>query len=248
MRGQLHRYNGVPRQDDFAVTVRRDGRQLIIAVADGISSARQSHLGATTAVRYATQWLDASVPELVQDTDWRALIESTAWALVEQAKALLGEHVDAIEAEDLLATTLVCAVVDRDGSDEAIVHIAAIGDSGAWVFANGSFKPIVGGKSVSTTGISSSAVVGLPRVPVEVVTSKLSLLPGEVLLLGTDGFGDPLGGGDGDVGNLFGQLLGGEVPSMIEFAHALDFSRETFDDDRTLVAVWPRPPIDEDVR
>jgi hypothetical protein len=30
------------------------------------------------------------------------------------------------------------------------------------------------------------------------------------------------------------------VPSLIEFAHAVDFSRETFDDDRTLVAVWPR--------
>jgi hypothetical protein len=30
------------------------------------------------------------------------------------------------------------------------------------------------------------------------------------------------------------------VHSLIEFAHAVDFSRETFDDDRTLVAVWPR--------
>ena len=25
------------------------------------------------------------------------------------------------------------------------------------------------------------------------------------------------------------------MPSLLEFAHALDFSRETFDDDRTLV-------------
>jgi hypothetical protein len=25
-------------------------------------------------------------------------------------------------------------------------------------------------------------------------------------------------------------------------AHLLDFSRETFDDDRTLVALWPRLP------
>ena len=33
------------------------------------------------------------------------------------------------------------------------------------------------------------------------------------------------------------------VPSLIEFAHAVDFSRETFDDDRTLVAVWPRKQV-----
>jgi hypothetical protein len=36
------------------------------------------------------------------------------------------------------------------------------------------------------------------------------------------------------------------VPSLIEFAHMVDFSRETFDDDRTLVAVWPRRPDSTD--
>jgi hypothetical protein len=35
-------------------------------------------------------------------------------------------------------------------------------------------------------------------------------------------------------------LTGPAVPSLIEFAHAVDFTREAFDDDRTLVAVWPR--------
>lgn len=51
----------------------------------------------------------------------------------------------------------------------------------------------------------------------------------------------PLGTGHGGVGNLFGDVLTGPwVPSLIEFAHEVDFSRETFDDDRTLVAVWPK--------
>jgi hypothetical protein len=31
-----------------------------------------------------------------------------------------------------------------------------------------------------------------------------------------------------------------EPPPILGLAHAVDFSRETFDDDRTLVAVWPR--------
>jgi hypothetical protein len=67
---------------------------------------------------------------------------------------------------------------------------------------------------------------------------------GEVLVIGTDGLGDPLGGGEGGVGNLLREVLTGSgTPSLIEFAHAVDFSRETFDDDRTLVAIWPRPPV-----
>jgi hypothetical protein len=62
-----------------------------------------------------------------------------------------------------------------------------------------------------------------------------------VLLIATDGIGDPLGTGQGGVGNLFREVLTKPTPpSLIEFAHAVDFSRETFDDDRTLVAVWPR--------
>jgi hypothetical protein len=46
------------------------------------------------------------------------------------------------------------------------------------------------------------------------------------------------------VGNLFRDVLTRSCPpSLIEFAHAVDFSRETFDDDRTLVAVWPRKQL-----
>jgi hypothetical protein len=66
----------------------------------------------------------------------------------------------------------------------------------------------------------------------------VALAPGEVLLVGTDGFGDPLGAGDGAVGALFAGALR-VPPPPLGLAHLLDFSRETFDDDRTLVAVWP---------
>jgi hypothetical protein len=42
------------------------------------------------------------------------------------------------------------------------------------------------------------------------------------------------------VGQLFAEHLHIPPPALA-FAHLLDFSRETFDDDRTLVAVWPLP-------
>lgn len=241
VRGYLHRYNGAPRQDDFALLLRADGRQLLIAVADGVSGAEQSHIGSTTAVRYAIRWLDANLPEEVSDGDWRALAENTAWALVEQANALFGVDKSAEEAEQLLATTLVCAVVDYDEDGGATAHVVGVGDSGAWILSEGSITRIEGGKEESDAGLASSAVSGLPRVPDEVRAVTTRIKAGEVLLLGTDGFGDPLGPGTGDLGSLFKTLLGDSVPSMIAFTYALDFSRETFDDDRTLVAVWPGP-------
>jgi hypothetical protein len=90
----------------------------------------------------------------------------------------------------------------------------------------------------------SSAVVGLPWVPTELAPVVVDVADGDVLLVGTDGIGDPLGGGHGGVGNLLRAVLTDpSVPSLIEFAHAVDFSRETFDDDRTLVAVWPKRQV-----
>jgi hypothetical protein len=45
---------------------------------------------------------------------------------------------------------------------------------------------------------------------------------GDVLLIGTDGIADP---------------------SLIEFAHVVEFCGEILDGDWTLVAVWPRTPV-----
>jgi hypothetical protein len=178
----------------------------------------------------------------VADTDWSAMFKSTAWALNEVACAVLGLAApDPLRAEEQLATTLVCAVVEPSGAGLR-AYVVSAGDSAAWLLASGEFVELVGGKpAASVEGVASSAVVGLPRVPTEVVPAVIDVGVGEVLLVGTDGIGDPLGAGHGGVGNLFRQVLTQPVvPSLIEFAHAVDFSRETFDDDRTLVAVWPK--------
>jgi hypothetical protein len=68
--------------------------------------------------------------------------------------------------------------------------------------------------------------------------AEWSLEPGSVLLLCTDGLALPLAGGDGDVGRTLRRELA-VPPDIIDFARLLDFSRSTYDDDRTLVAIWP---------
>jgi hypothetical protein len=241
LRGHLHRYSGAPRQDDFAMHHLVDGR-VIVLVADGVSGATQSHIGATTAIRVAAQWLKSNLPEDISTTDWLMMLKGTAWKLAEQAITLLGlEELDPVQAEAALATTLVCAVIEPIGSGWLRAHLVSVGDSGAWLLSEGQFIDVLCGKT-SQSGVSSSAVVGLPRVPNEVTPVVVEFQSGDVLLIGTDGIGDPLGSGEGGVGNLFRDILTdpGGPPSLIEFAHAVDFSRETFDDDRTLVAVWPK--------
>lgn len=239
-RGHLHRYNGAPRQDDFALHHLPGGR-VIVLVADGVSGAPQSHVGASTVIRQAAEWLGSHLGDEVADTDWSALFKSTAWALNEVACTVLGLAApDPVRAEEQLATTLVCAVIEPCGA-RLRAHVVGAGDSVAWLLSSGEFVEVLGGKPVSVEGVASSAVVGLPRVPNEVVPVVVEVDAGQVLLIGTDGIGDPLGSGHGGVGNLFRRVLTQPVvPSLIEFAHAVDFSRETFDDDRTLVAVWPK--------
>ena len=241
VRGYLHRHNGAPRQDDFSISARSDGRQIIATIADGVSQATQSHIGSTTAVRYATQWLEKKLSESPDTIDWKSMVESTAWALVQQAQAIDPACDNAELAEEMLATTLVCAVVDARDEGKFAAEIVTVGDSSAWQLTSSGYTRLVGGKAEGDGGVSSSAVCGLPRVPRDVQVTQAVLSADDVLLLGTDGFGDPLGGGDGAVGRLFAEVLCPGPPSLTEFGHALDFSRETFDDDRTLVAVWRRP-------
>lgn len=246
LRGHFHRYNSAPRQDDFAVHQLPDGR-VVVLVADGVSQSVQSHLGATAAVSSAARWFVSNAPAATHDTDWLALMKNAAWALAEQARITFKlDEPDPEMAFNHMSTTLLCAVIEGSGGAGLQASVVSVGDSGAWLLREGQFTPVLGGKTVSEGGISSSAVAGLPQVPGELEARVIEIGLDDVLLLGTDGFGDPLGSGSGGVGNLFRELFTGpDPPSLFEFARALDFSRETFDDDRTLVAVTPYAATDK---
>jgi hypothetical protein len=237
LRGYDHRYRGTPRQDDFVIGMAGD--TLVLAVADGVSQAAESHVGATIACRQAVQWCrDRAVDH---NWDWGDLARNAAWALVAYAERALGAPTTPEAAEAMLATTLTVAVLPLGGSAPAPVPASVfhVGDSDAWLFQEGEFRNITSLGGPEET-IHSSAVAGLPRIPSTTTALSVDLHPGDVLLLGSDGFGEPMGDGTGLVPDLFRRYLE-EVPPMLALAHALDFSRETFDDDRTLVAVWIDP-------
>ncbi len=192
------------------------------------------------AANYAAGWLCTHLGDDVSQTDWVMLMKGAAYKLAEQAQTLFRlADPDPVVAEEQLATTLLCAVIEPLEPDVLRAHLVGVGDSGSWLLSSTGFREILGGKTVSSEGITSSAVVGLPRVPNELSPAVVDITRDDILLIGTDGIGDPLGSGHGGVGNLLRDVLTGpSPPSLIEFAHAVDFSRENFDDDRTLVAVW----------
>jgi hypothetical protein len=239
-RGYSHRAGRTPRQDDFAVAWHEGSGAVVVAVADGVSAAPLSHVGATLAVRQVIAGvLDALDAD--DEIDWHAVVSRAAWALVEHAQQRLGVDVTtedaAAEAERIVATALIVAVVRADGADTSVAT-AVVGDCIAMTLGRGTFRHLIGGKA--TTGLTiTSGVDCLPRIPSIVKPSVFHCGHDEVVLIGTDGFGDALGDGDGHVGELFAGALASPPPPL-RFAHVVDFSRETFDDDRTVVALWRR--------
>jgi len=240
VRGYSHRYSGLPRQDDAVVEFHRGSGAVLFAVADGVSSARQSDVGASTACMTAIATMRRQL-DTGRGMDLTYVAEDAARSLTAQAAQMLDQdQVTAAAVEELLATTLVAGYIapSADGCGGAIIQI---GDSSAWILAQDRFYPMLEQKNDPHAEFISSAVSPLPRIPEHLAAVEFSLCSGDALLIGTDGFGDPLGDGEGKVGYLFAENLRRPPPGR-GLAHLLDFSRDTFDDDRTLVAVWPRPP------
>jgi len=240
VRGYSHRYNGQPRQDHAEVFFHRRGprEDVVFAVADGVSGAEHGELGALTAAESAVnalwQFLEAHEP-----IDWSDVLEAVLVDMTGVARRRLGVAEPSLaQVSGLMATTLVVGVIAAL-PDRTQVIMARVGDSGAWILNGSSFLPVFGAKHDPHSVIVSSAVRALPAIPDPVPAASFDLLPHQVLLVGTDGFGDPLGDGTGPVGQLFAGRLATPPPAR-GLAHLLDFSRETFDDDRTLLAVWPR--------
>src|ERR1700751_927046 len=84
VRGLSKRFGGGPRQDDICLRLHSDSETLIAAVADGVSGASRSDIGAALAVRYATAAVARQLDAGRGPVDWGPVFEQAAWALVEE--------------------------------------------------------------------------------------------------------------------------------------------------------------------
>ena len=125
---------------------------------------------------------------------------------------------------------------------------ARVGDSSALILRDGrTWQSLKGGKS-DGGAIATSRTAALPMVSREPPQPTSALLGrDDVLVLITDGVGDPLGDATGPVGRFLAAKWS-RPPLALEFAAQVDFARRSHDDDRTAVAVWPGPePVMEEV-
>ncbi|MEX3107702.1 MULTISPECIES: protein phosphatase 2C domain-containing protein [unclassified Streptomyces] len=243
VRGDQHRFDGRPRQDDVVVAWHEPSATVAFAVADGVSAAEQSHVGAALVCRTAVNDLLVQLGEDRPGPDWTRVLQAARYQLL--MRVAHGREPDEghlTEAIRTLATTLVAGTVAPAGDGRMHVTLVRAGDSSAWCLHQGRFSPLLSEKDSGTGEITSNAVIALPRLSADSYPMSYTLPADSVLLVGTDGFGDPLGDGSGRVGELFAELAV-RPPEPRGLAHLLDFSRETFDDDRTLLAVWPRHRI-----
>ncbi|QHC23096.1 protein phosphatase 2C domain-containing protein [Streptomyces sp. GS7] len=240
VRGAKHRYYRQPRQDAVRAAAHEPTGSIAFAVADGVSSATESEFGSVEACRAALERMLHLMPQSQGRMDFPDVAHHAAERLRQLTQwRLSGKEPEAGEVAGLYATTLVAGTVRPDPAGP-VVEVCRIGDSGAWVLdlSNGRYRPLFGTKTGSDALLVSNEVTPLPHVPDPLDRTSVRLTDHQALLVGTDGFADPLGDGDGQVGALFARQLA-VPPAPPWLAHLLDFSRETFDDDRSLLVVWP---------
>ena len=238
VRGLFKRYVGGARQDDLCLAVHEPSRTLVVAVADGVSGAARSHVGAALAVRHATAAVLRGLEQDPEELAWNDVFQQAAWALIDEQRRSDGATRSGVpQAAAALATTLTVAAITAGASAAPRVRVAAVGDSPALLLRDRDFSRLLDGE-LRGDGLIGGAVQALPRHAGSWTSAEGELTPGAALLVATDGLALPLGDGSGEVGAVFARELQ-RVPEVIDFARLLDFSRSTYDDDRTLVAVWP---------
>jgi serine/threonine protein phosphatase PrpC len=246
-RGLSHEYYGKVRQDEFAYLVAGQGRWLILAVADGLSSGRYSHRAAEIVCHFGCRLLQRQLADRdLAVVDWQVVFDELADEIVAHAVAQFGLVNPPVETvAERMAATALFAVIDlaAAGNGDRRAHVMWLGDTSAWLLRPDEpapWEPLQAVKNAGST-VASAATAAVPVVP-EVLPPavEITLRPGEALVLMSDGVGDPLGGGTGEVGAFLADAWRC-APDPLTFAAQVGFRRRSYDDDRTVLAVWPSP-------
>jgi hypothetical protein len=251
VRGLSHRFKRITRQDHYAIRTDTSARYLVVACADGVSSAERSDRAARIAAERGAEiiarQLDGSEPGLLP---WEDVIRQVAQLIVGDAKKQLAARSDGELEPDgaqimgFSASTVQYAVIETETKEDGLqcVWSVGVGDTSAWTLDAGTWSALTPVKNAGAA-VSTSMVTPLPHLPPseDLVVRRASLPQGSALFLMTDGVGDPLGAGAGDVAEELARRWG-TPPDPYSFAAQVDFSRRSYDDDRTVIGIWVMHP------
>lgn len=239
-RGGLHRFEGSERQDAFALSKSTTGRYLLIAIADGLSSAPTSRRTAFDLVHHTTDWIGGRIDGIASEPDMNEeLVRELVLKCLNEGVARINADRPTPSSRTAGASTLTWAIVPTVECEARTVHFGGVGDSSAWTISGGRWKC----QSQSPDeAIASSATAALPVHDPERAAwfGETTLDADDVFALTTDGVANALGDGTTQVATFLAEKWR-TPPEPLAFLADLQFDRKSFDDDRTAVLVWQRP-------
>lgn len=225
------------RQDAYSFLSHK--QHLVVAVADGVGSLPDSGIAARVASRNVCVRLQEALGTKagLDDDAIERVFESSAWDIVLAARRHAGDtQLSPQQALASMATTLVVGIIELRERGASNLTVARVGDSSAWLLRGSEARPLWDDSEDETVlDTKTAALPGFGDEGVEVL--RQAIVPNDVLILATDGFANAWGTGIGDVADYF-RSEWTQAPDPIMFAGQVGYRRRSFDDDRTVIAVW----------
>lgn len=248
VKGASHHHSATPRQDAYAIG--SDADWVVIAIADGVSEGKLSHVAATEAARVTvSETLKALASATPADISWSAVgvkAKDAVRALgLRRARQQVGPDGTVPEISDrtiarIMATTcdvLITPTARRNGSLR-VWRVRISGDGSFYVLdpARG-WALLDAGKDSSSSAVDNSVGDPLPIGGEHPDVESWELRPGQAIVLCTDGFGDVIAEGARPVGRyLFDAWQQPLDTTQLLFTSS--FVNVNADDDRTAAIVW----------
>ncbi|MBL0781412.1 protein phosphatase 2C domain-containing protein, partial [Streptomyces albidoflavus] len=244
VRGDSHRYQAEPRQDSVCVARIGSGESelLVLGVADGVGSAPLSHVGSQKACALAAGALDRVAGPLaaaVAEGDLAGFTALARQAVSEVATLLRHEAERYGRQPSEFATTLRLLVVPLDPAVR-VRGLLTLGDGGTAMLREGRWNTALGGTEEGDGAVIDTRTPALPTTR-EPVATLISTLPGDVLVVCTDGLSTPLAG-DQETARFLARAWSQErVPGPADFLWQLQYRVKSYDDDRSAAVLWEGP-------
>ncbi len=255
-RGTKHQFYKDENEDAFHVAQTATESHLIVAVADGVSSAKYSAYGSKVLSYVVGQSLIRQIEEAGggPELDVQLMIDIAIRSASDRVQNWrVGELYAPSEPPDedsyrQVSATFSVAVIDTrvDENGSRKVFLACVGDSPCYTLRGDNW-------TLRSTATKEGELLehGTQALPVRLgadpcqETFEFVLANDEVLVLMTDGIGTALASGDTPVGRwlaprLYGPKLTQDFAALLqyEFLNTLGFDRQGEDDDRTLAVVY----------
>lgn len=225
VRGAKHRYEGSSRED-AAMATSAAGAWALAAVADGVGSVPDSRKASELAVQTFTTELSRRLELFGPDS-------------VGHGEGLFKAVNFALERLGGPKTTLTAAAVAAQPDEQGRYPfwVARVGDSPAYVIRDGELQPLFESEREDEFA-TTTAAMPTRELRRHFRPRNGHLLPGEALMLASDGIGDLM---IAEKARHYFASKWSEVPSPVDFMRQVQVRSRTFDDDRSAAVLWAAP-------